>query len=245
MSPVTCSTTLKQFHSPFPRDVIFGSVGKAFQHKWHGNGYAHPHTETETKQALHWAHLAAENNSNTVTILVMPDKNWYHNPNPRNGPFPNSHIITHFKADTITYEEPTIPPELRNEPRIENHAIQIICIHHKNTSIGTETFAQQMKNIANTLHIPEMVCQIAPPIPPDTPVNRNKKWDKLTYPPPPIPPTTQIPTYLWNINPVQCLPLKYLPQFCYYTDGSFKPPKQINNGDGKKLDMAFTTLSKT
>ena len=49
-SPVTCSTTLKQYHSPFPRDVIFGSVGKAFQHKWHGNGYAHPHTETETKK---------------------------------------------------------------------------------------------------------------------------------------------------------------------------------------------------
>ena len=67
----------------------------------------------------------------------MPDENWYHNPNPHNGPFLDSHIITHFRADTITYEEPTIPPELRKEPRTQNHAIQIICIHHKNTPIRT------------------------------------------------------------------------------------------------------------
>ena len=67
----------------------------------------------------------------------MLDENWYHNPNPHNGPFPYSHIISHFKADTITYEEPTIPPELRIDPRTEAHALQIICIHHKNTHIGT------------------------------------------------------------------------------------------------------------
>ena len=109
-SPVTCPTTLKQFHSPFPRDVVFGSVGKTFQHKWHGNGYAHPHTNTETQQALHWARLAAKYDSNSITILVMLDKNWYHNPNPHNGPFLDSHVITHFKADTIIYKEPTIPP---------------------------------------------------------------------------------------------------------------------------------------
>ena len=109
-SPVTCFIKLRQFHSPFPRDVVFGSVGKAFHHKWHGNGYAHPHTNTETQQTLHWARLAAKNDSNSITMLVMPDKNWYHNRNPHNGPFSYSHVITHFKADTIIYEEPTIPP---------------------------------------------------------------------------------------------------------------------------------------
>ena len=50
-SPVTCPTTLRQFHSPFPRDVVFGSVEKTFHHKWHGNGYAYLHTDTETQQA--------------------------------------------------------------------------------------------------------------------------------------------------------------------------------------------------
>ena len=109
-SPVTCPTTLTQFHSPFPRGVVFGSVGKTFYHKWHGNGYAHPHTDTETQQALHWARLATQNDSNSITLLVMPDENRYHNSNPHNGPFPDTHVIAHFKANTIIYEEPTISP---------------------------------------------------------------------------------------------------------------------------------------
>ena len=109
-SPVTCPTTLRQFHSPFLRGVIFGSIGKTFHHQWHGNGYAHPHTDIETHQALHWARLATKNDSNSITILVMPKENWYHNPNLHNGPFSYSNIITHFKDDTIIYEEPTIPP---------------------------------------------------------------------------------------------------------------------------------------
>ena len=74
--------------------------------------------------------------------------------------------------------------------------------------------------------------QIAPPTLLGTPVNHNTKWTKLTYPP--VPPITQIPTNTWTINPKQCLPLKYPPQFCYYTNGSFKPPKQTNNGQWKR-----------
>ena len=130
-SPVTCPTSLRQFSSPFPRDKVFGSIGTAFQHKWLGNGYAHPHTEQDTQQALHWARLAAQNDPDAITILITTDPNWYHNPHPHEGPFPDSHVITHFKADTITYDEPTIPPELRIEPRTENQDIHILCIHHK------------------------------------------------------------------------------------------------------------------
>ena len=77
------------------------------------------------------------------------------------------------------YEEPTIPPELRTEPRMENRALQIY-IHHKNTPIGTMTYTQQMPDIANTLRIPKMFSQIAPPMPLDTSVNRNTKWTKFT-----------------------------------------------------------------
>lgn len=68
---------------------------------------AHPHTEDDIQQTLHWARLAAKNNANTITIFITTDPNWYHNLNPHNGPFPDSHVITHLKADTITYDEPT------------------------------------------------------------------------------------------------------------------------------------------
>jgi hypothetical protein len=105
----------------------------------------------EAQQALHWAPLASKNNPDTITILVTPDRNWYHNLNPHEGPFPDSHVIAHFKADTITYEEPTIPSELRIEPIIENRAIHILCVQHKGTPTGSKEYTQQMYNIANTL----------------------------------------------------------------------------------------------
>jgi hypothetical protein len=41
-SPVTCSTLVNMYYSPFQRDSIFGSQGTAFKHKWLDNGYAHP-----------------------------------------------------------------------------------------------------------------------------------------------------------------------------------------------------------
>jgi hypothetical protein len=41
-SPLTYSTLLKQFYSPFPHDCIFSSLGTAFSHKWNGHGFAHP-----------------------------------------------------------------------------------------------------------------------------------------------------------------------------------------------------------
>jgi hypothetical protein len=42
-SPVTCSTKINTFYSPFQRDSIFGSQGLAYSHKWQNIGYAHPH----------------------------------------------------------------------------------------------------------------------------------------------------------------------------------------------------------
>ena len=51
-----------------------------------------------------------------------------------------------------------------------------------------------------------------------------KKWSKLNYPNTPIYNYTsipQIPCYQTN------LPLKFHPQFSYYTDGSFLPLKEI------------------
>jgi hypothetical protein len=111
-SPVTCPTQITQFYSPFSRDKIFGSLGKAFDHKWKGIGYAHPHNTTNLQQAIHWARIAAKNDPNTITILIAKDIDWYHNFNPYTGPFLDTHIIAHFAADTITYEEPTMDVKL-------------------------------------------------------------------------------------------------------------------------------------
>ena len=50
-------------------------------------------------------------------------------------PFPDTHVIAYFRADTITYDKPTILPEM-NKLRIEPTTIHILCIHHLNQNIG-------------------------------------------------------------------------------------------------------------
>ena len=127
-SPVTCSNLIKDFHSPFSRDKIFGSIGHAFSYKWKGIGYAHPHNEKEAEKAIHWARLAAKNDPNTITII--PDSKWYQNHTPYIGPFPNTHIIAHIPVDTIIYEEPTIPLEL-NKPGFRT-------IHHTHSKCTSQ-----------------------------------------------------------------------------------------------------------
>ena len=236
-SPVTCPTQLRQFSSTFSRDKVFGSIGMAFQHKWTGNGYAHPHTDSDTQQALHWARLAAQNDPHTITILITTDPNWCHNLNPHDGPFPDSHVITHFKADTITYDEPTIPPELRIEPRTEGRDISILCIHHKTTSIGPPNYVSHMHTIGDSLQMPTTFTTTAPPTPSNTPVNRSKKWSHLTYPPPPPPTRNTNNPPITNLD--ICLPPKYPPQYCYYTDGSFIPPKAITEAHWRREKTGY------
>ena len=244
-SPITCPTSLRQFSSLFPRDKVFGSIGTAFQHKWLGNEYAHPHTETDAQQALHWARLAAQNDPESITILITTDPNWYHNPHPHEGPFSDSHVITHFKAYTITYDEPTMPPELRIEPRTESQDIHILCIHHKTSPPDMREYARRMYTLGTILQIPSMFATTIPPTPLNTFVNRSKTWSQLPYmSSTSTTPIINIPT-LQNSN--ICLPLKYPSQYCYYTDGSFTPPPKPspqNNGLAKKRDMGYTILSK-
>ena len=81
-SPVTCPTQFIQFYSPFSRDIIFGSLGKVFDYKWQGIGYAHSHTSTDLQQAIHWARMAAQKDPYTITIIISPDTDWYQNLNP-------------------------------------------------------------------------------------------------------------------------------------------------------------------
>jgi hypothetical protein len=113
-----------------------------------GIGYAHPHNAIDLQQAIHWARIAAKNDPNTITLLISKDIDWYHNSNPYTGPFLDTHIIAHFAADTIIYEEPTIPPEL-NITRKELSTLQILCIHHQNNHIGNHEQMNQTHKHSN------------------------------------------------------------------------------------------------
>jgi hypothetical protein len=138
-SPVTCPTNIYNHYSPFARDIVFGSHGTSFQHRWKGLGFTHPHNEQERQQAIHWARLAAHtnpNNPNNVTILIHNDKKWYQNQTPLLNPFPDTHLIAHFPPYTIIYNEPTIPPFRIKEPRVEVNTLNIFCIHNKQTPIS-------------------------------------------------------------------------------------------------------------
>ncbi|HYP42844.1 MAG TPA: RNase H family protein, partial [Candidatus Nitrosocosmicus sp.] len=239
-SPITYPIQISEFHSPFARDKVFGSRGTAFQYKWKGIGYAHPHNKETAQQAIHWARLAAKTDPNTITILVIPDTNWYHNPSPYIGPFPDTHIITHFSADSVTYDIPTPPPKYK--PETEPLAIQIMCIHHQNHNIGTPQQINNIKTAIDSLQILNYHLQIAPPTPHNTPVNKNKLWNKLIYPPP-------INTSSLNTPPLPAFTststLKFQPQYSYYTDGSFIPPTEAPDGHWKKEKAGYGIYNAT
>ena len=132
-----------------------------------------PHNEKEAETAIHWARLAAKNDPNTITILTILDNKWYQNHTPHIGPFQDTHVIAHIPADTITYEEPTIPIEM-NKPRVEPSSIYILCVHHTTNNIGNTEQINTLTTIFNNLHIPQIHTQIAPPTPPNTQVNKSK-----------------------------------------------------------------------
>ena len=105
------------------------------------------------QQAIHWARLAAKNDPNTITILFIPDTNGYQNFSPYIGPFLDTHIIAHFAADNIAYEESTNPQDI-NKSQLEPLAIHILCIHYQNQSLGTpnqiDTLKTTIKKPTNT-----------------------------------------------------------------------------------------------
>jgi hypothetical protein len=190
------------------------------------------------QQAIHWARLAAKNDPETLTILVIPDINWYQNYSPYTGPFPDTHTIAHFTADTITYDEP-INPQVPIKPRIEPLAIHIFCTHHQNHNIGTTSQLETIKTIIKNLQITQYHIQTAPPTPHNTIVNKNPKWNKLLYQPHTNRLTTQIPPIpTYDINTT----LKFSPQYSYYTDESFTPPKQAENRRWKKKKSRLWNL---
>ena len=83
-----------------------------------------------------------------------------------------------------------------------------------------------LTTIFNNLQIPQVRTQIVPPTLPNIQVDKSKKWNALTYPITNLPQNDEIPP-LPNYETNK--PLKFPPQYCYYTDGSFLPPQQIDD----------------
>jgi hypothetical protein len=150
-SPVTCSTLVNTYYSPFQKDSIFGSKGIAFKQKWLDNGYAHPHNKENIQKTIHWAQLTAKENQDTITILTIPYEEWITIDAPYKTIFDDIHVIIYFPPNTIIYTEPTIPPELNKKPRIETLVVQILCIHHKNTTIDIPNLESKLLKITTKL----------------------------------------------------------------------------------------------
>ena len=152
-SPTICPTTITQFHSVHPRDKIFGSKSNAFSNKWFGKGFAHPTTPHDFLQAFHWSQLATKENSQNITIIISPNTNWHHNYQPYKTLYQDSHITYHFPPNTMPYIEPTAPKE-NHKTRFEPNALQIIHIHHQDTTLKTIQQLQPLHTILANLNIP-------------------------------------------------------------------------------------------
>ena len=124
--------------------------------------------------------------------------------------------------------------------RKELSTLQIFCIHHQNNHIGTYEQMNELTDIANNIRILQIHTQIAPPTPVNTIVNPSITWAKLNYPNAPTNyniPIPQLPNYQTN------LPLKFHPQFSYYTDGSFMKPKELNLGEWRGERVGYGIYS--
>jgi hypothetical protein len=155
------------------------------------------------------------------TILINTDPNWHQRTNPYHTEYPDTHVIIYIPPNTLQYHDP-IKPTYDDDPHIEPQALQILYIHHKITTIGDLASLQQLSTYTIT---PDLLLRIAPSIPSNTKVQYNKTWNTLPDPPPPI---HFASTALPFPNYTFALPLKYPPEYSYYIDGSFYPPKQIS-----------------
>ena len=133
------------------------------------------------------------------------------------------------------------PPEF-NKPQTQPFAIQIFCIHHQNQNIGTLNQIETIKSTIDRLQIPQYHIQNAAPTSTNTLVNKNKNWNKLIYPPQiNQTPTKTPPLPQYEINSI----LKFRPQYSYYTDGSFVPPRQNYDGHWKKEKAGYGIYNPT
>ena len=114
--------------------------------------------------------LAAKADPSSYTILINAEPNWHQHTNPFHTNYPDTHVITYIPPNTLQYHDP-IKPTYDDDLHLESHAIQILCIYHKTTPIGTLASLQLLTTYIINTYIP---IQVAPPTPPNTKVNHNK-----------------------------------------------------------------------
>ena len=153
--------------------------------------------------------------------MITPDKKWYQNQNLNKGPFSDTHVISIVEADTVTYNEPTKPLELQKKPRKEPSILQILCIHHQNNHIGSQSSIDAITQLTTKLKMKPIYINNAPPTLSHTTINSNKIWENLTHP---IHTQNHITTIPRLPNYETILQPKFNPEHCYYTDKSFKEP---------------------
>jgi hypothetical protein len=123
-SPLTCPITLTQYNSPHNRDIIFGSTGLAHSSKWKGNGLAHPPDLKTAMTSIHWARMAAQENHNIATIIIIN-----HKENPLPITHAEIHIIATIPPNTIQYNPTTEWPKYLHQ--LENQYTTIISINNQ------------------------------------------------------------------------------------------------------------------
>lgn len=125
----------------------------------------------------------------------------------------------------MTYNEPPTP-QGTPKPQMESLAIHTLCIHHQNHNFGTTDQIDAIKITIENMQIPQYYVQQTPPTSPNTIVYKNNKWNKISYPPHKNLRNVYIPTLPnFEVNTT----LKIPPQYSYYTDGSFMPPKKARD----------------
>jgi ribonuclease HI len=223
-SPLTCPTQLTQYNSPHTRDILFGSRGKANSTKWTGHGLAFPTDHNTTLEALHWARMAAKEDAQTLTILIINHKDW----TPQQIPLINHdiHILATIPPHTIIYN-PT-PKWPKYYQYTEPSLTSIICVHNQDTILNNTQIPTVLQRILkNTIHTHIDTHPIK-----STPTHYNVKFSNAWKNAPKTTPPQIINT---NIIPLpstftHTYPLKFHPQQCTYTDGSFIPPTINSEG---------------
>jgi hypothetical protein len=146
----------------------------------------------------------------------------------------DTHVIVYFPPDSMIYTEPTIPLELNKKPHIETLTIRILCIHHKSTTIDIPNLEAKIRQITTKLQINPSYITTPPPTPNNTKVHKHPKWSKSPYLPQLNPSNApQLPDF------PHIYQAKFLPQYCYYTDGSFIPLKQQANGMWDRVQAGY------
>ena len=149
----TCPTQLTRFYSPHNRDKIFGSLGHAQSSRWKGIGLAHPMDYNTTIEAIYWARMAAKEDVDTVTILIINHNDW----TPQQFPISTKediHILATIPQHTIQYNPtPEWPKYYHYE---EPSLVSIIRIHSQTNLAPNSKTPHTLKHaltLTTTTHI--------------------------------------------------------------------------------------------